>query len=93
MGNCGTVVHFGLPGEDDVFKIPALDFHTMDKEIRSAWLAPLAWPGAIRALEEGIVKVEQLITGTYPLEKTEEAIRLLKTNPGEQIKAQIEISK
>ena len=93
VGNCGTIVHFGLPNEDDVFKIPALSFHTMDKEIRSAWLAPLAWPGAIRALEEGIVKVDSLVTGTYPLEKTEEAIRLLKTNPGKQIKIQIEVSK
>ena len=93
VGNCGIVVHYGLPGGDDVFKIPALDFHTMDKEIRSAWLAPLAWPGAIRALKEGIVKVEQLITGTYPLEKTEEAIRLLKTDPGKQLKALIEVSK
>ncbi len=93
VGNCGTIVHFGLPNEDDEFKIPALSFHTMDKEIRSAWLAPLAWPGAIRALEERIVKVDTLVTATYPLEKTEEAIRLLKTNPGKQIKIQIEVSK
>lgn len=93
VGNCGVIVHFGLPNEDDVFKIPALSFHTMDKEIRSAWLSPLAWPAAIRSLEEGIVKVESLVTGTYPLEKTEEAIRLLKTNPGEQLKIQIEVSK
>ena len=93
VGNCGIIVHFGLPNEDDVFKIPALSFHTMDKEIRSAWLAPLAWPEAIRVLEEGIVKVEPLITSTYPLEKTEEAIRLLKTDPGKQLKAQIEVSK
>ncbi len=92
VGNCGTIVHFGLPNEDDAFKIPALSFHTMDKEIRSAWLAPLAWPRAIRALEEEIVKVDSLITGTYPLEKTEEAIRLLKTNPGQQIKIQIKVS-
>ncbi len=93
VGNCAVIVHFGLPNEGDVFKIPALSFHTMDKEIRSAWLAPLAWPGAIRSIEEGIVKVAPLITGTYPLEKTEEAIRLLKTNPGQQIKIQIEVSK
>jgi threonine dehydrogenase-like Zn-dependent dehydrogenase len=92
-GNCAVIVHFGLPNGDDVFRIPALSFHTMDKEIRSAWLAPLAWPGAIRSIEEGLVKVAPLITGTYPLEKTEEAIRLLKTNPGKQIKIQIEVSK
>jgi len=93
VGNCGTIVHFGLPGEDDVIKIPALSFHTMDKEIKSAWLAPLAWPEAIRSIEEGFVNVEELITSTYPLEKTEEAIRLLKEDPGEQLKVQIEVSK
>ena len=91
VGNCAVIVHFGLPNADDVFKIPALSFHTMDKEIRSAWLAPLAWPAAIRSIEEGLVKVDRLITGTYPLEDTEKAIRTLKTNPGNQIKIQIAI--
>ena len=91
-GNCGIIVHFGLPNEDDIIKIPALSFHTMDKEIRSAWLAPLAWPTAIRSIEEGLVKVEPIITGTYPLEETEKAIVELKNNPGKQLKVQIEVS-
>ncbi|MDD5659227.1 MAG: alcohol dehydrogenase catalytic domain-containing protein [Actinomycetota bacterium] len=91
-GNCATIVHYGLPNEDDVFEIPALSFHTMDKEIRSAWLAPLAWAQTIRIIENGLVKFDSLITGTYPLEKTEEAIRLLKTDPGQQIKIQIKVS-
>ncbi|MBN1299166.1 MAG: alcohol dehydrogenase catalytic domain-containing protein [Actinobacteria bacterium] len=92
LGNCGIAIHFGLPNEDDIFKIPALSFHTMDKEIRSAWLAPFAWPTAIRSLEAGLVKVEELVTGEYPLEKTEEAIRTLKTNPGKHLKIQIAVS-
>ncbi|MEI7616403.1 MAG: alcohol dehydrogenase catalytic domain-containing protein [Actinomycetota bacterium] len=92
-GNCSIIVHFGLPNEGDVFKIPALSFHTMDKQIRSAWLAPLSWATAIKSIQEGLVKVEPILTGTYPLEKTEEAIRLLKTNPGEQLKIQIIVSK
>jgi threonine dehydrogenase-like Zn-dependent dehydrogenase len=64
----------------------------MDKEIRSAWLAPLAWPAAIRSIEEGLVKVEPLITSTYSLEDTEKAIRKLKTDPGKEIKIQIAVS-
>lgn len=92
-GNCSIIVHFGLPNEGDVFKIPALSFHTMDKQIRSAWLAPLSWATAIKAIDEGLIKVEPILTGTYPLEKTEEAIRLLKSDPGEQLKIQIEVSK
>lgn len=92
VGNCGVIVHYGLPNEDDVFKIPALSFHTMDKEIRSAWLAPLAWAQTLRSIETELVKFDSLITGTYPLEKTEEAIRLLKENPGQQLKIQIKVS-
>jgi L-iditol 2-dehydrogenase len=88
-GNAGITVHFGLPNEDDVMKIPALSFHTMDKEIRSAWLAPLSWPTAIRVIKEGLVDVESMITHTYPLEETEKAIIDLKNRVDDPMKVQI----
>lgn len=89
--NCAIIVHFGLPNEDDVIHIPALSFHTMDKEIRSSWLAPLAWPTAIRSIEEGLVNVEELVTHTYPLEETEKAIINLKNRVDNPMKVQIVI--
>jgi L-iditol 2-dehydrogenase len=70
-------------------KIPALSFHTMDKEIRSAWLAPLAWPTAIRVIKEGLVDVESMVTHTYPLEETEKAIVDLKNRVDDPMKVQI----
>ncbi len=88
-GNCSIILHFGLPGGDDVFKIPALSFHTMDKQIRSAWLAPLAWPAAIRAIQEGLVRVKPLVSHTFPLEEAEKAIRMLKEKTGNPMKIQI----
>lgn len=88
-GNSAITVHFGLPNEDDVMKIPALSFHTMDKEIRSAWLAPLAWPTAIRVIKEGLVDVESMITHSYPLEDTEKAIIDLRNRVGDPMKVQI----
>jgi L-iditol 2-dehydrogenase len=91
-GNAAIIVHFGLPNEDDVIKIPALSFHTMDKEIRSTWLAPLTWPTAIRVIREGLVDVEKLITHSYPLEETEKAIRDLKNGIGDPVKVQIVVS-
>jgi len=91
-GNAGITVHFGLPNEDDVMKIPALSFHTMDKEIRSSWLAPLVWPTAIRVIQEKLVDVEALITHTYPLEETEKAIRDLAERIDDPMKAQIIVS-
>jgi len=86
---CGIIVHFGLPNEDDVIHIPALSFHTMDKQIRSAWLAPLAWPTAIRAIQEGIVQPEPLVSHTFPLEETEKAIRNVRDRVDDPMKVQI----
>ena len=70
-------------------KIPALSFHTMDKQIRSSWLAPLVWPTAIRVIQEGLVKVDSLITHSYPLEETEKAIIDLKNRVDDPMKVQI----
>ena len=88
-GNCSIILHFGLPNEDDVIHVPALSFHTMDKEIRSSWLAPLTWPTAIRILEEGLINVKDLISHRYPLEETKRAIINLKSRVDNPMKAQI----
>ncbi|MBC8387207.1 MAG: hypothetical protein H8E13_04065, partial [Actinobacteria bacterium] len=88
-GNCAILVHFGLPNEDDVIHVPALSFHTMDKQIRATWLAPLSWPTAIRILEEGLINVKDLISHRYPLEETERAIIDLKSRVDNPMKAQI----
>ncbi|MBN1837192.1 MAG: alcohol dehydrogenase catalytic domain-containing protein [Spirochaetales bacterium] len=88
---CSILVHFGLPDAEDVIHVPALSFHTMDKQIRSAWLAPLSWPAAIRAIDTGIVKVKDLVSHTYKLEDTEKAIRSLKERKGDPMKVQIVI--
>jgi len=82
-------VHFGLPDEGDVIKVPALSTHTMDKQIRFSWLAPLSWPAAIRSISEGLVDVESLVTSTVPLEATESAIRALRNRIGDPMKVQI----
>jgi L-iditol 2-dehydrogenase len=88
-GNAAILVHFGLPNTGDVIKVPALSTHTMDKEIRFSWLAPMVWPTAIRALAEGLVKVESLVTSTVPLVKTGEAIRALKARKDNPVKVQV----
>jgi L-iditol 2-dehydrogenase len=88
-GNAAILVHFGLPNEGDVIHVPALSTHTMDKEIRFSWLAPLSWPPAIRAISEGLLDVESLVTDTVPLEKTEDAIRHLKERVDDPVKVQV----
>ena len=88
-GNAAILVHFGLPNEGDVIQVPALSTHTMDKEIRFSWLAPLSWPAAIRSISEGLVDVEALTSYTVPLEETEHAIRDLKDRIGDPTKVQV----
>ena len=88
-GNAAIIVHFGLPGEKDVIHVPALSTHTMDKEIRFSWLAPLMWPTTLDILANGLVKVKPLLTHSYPLEQTEGAIRAVQDREGNVIKAQI----
>jgi threonine dehydrogenase-like Zn-dependent dehydrogenase len=88
-GNAAILVHFGLPNTDDVIHVPALSTHTMDKEIRFSWLAPLSWPTAIRAISEGLVNVESLVTSAVPLDKAERAIRDLRERTGDPVKVQV----
>ncbi len=88
-GNAAILVHFGLPNTGDVIKVPALSTHTMDKEIRFSWLAPMVWPTAIRAISEGLVKVESLVTSTVALPKAGAAIRALKNREADPIKVQV----
>ena len=88
-GNAAILVHFGLPNEGDVIHVPALSTHTMDKQIRFSWLAPLVWPTAIRAISEGLLDVESLVTETAPLVETEQVIRALTQRVDDPIKVQI----
>jgi len=90
-GNCSIIVHFGLPDGDAKFCIPALKFHTMDKQIRSAWLAPGVWPQTLRMVNEGLVDVSSLVTHTVPLEDTVKALEMLKSNDDNPMKIQVKI--
>ncbi|MGC8880320.1 MAG: zinc-dependent alcohol dehydrogenase [Anaerolineae bacterium] len=88
-GNAAILVHFGLPNTDDVIHVPALATHTMDKEIRFSWLAPLSWPTAIRMISEGLVNLEGLVSSTVPLADTGKAIRMLRERANDPVKVQV----
>jgi threonine dehydrogenase-like Zn-dependent dehydrogenase len=88
-GGAAIIVHFGLPNEGDVIHIPALDFHTADKEIRASWLAPGVWPTTIHMIQEGLLNLEPLVSTCYPLPQAADAIRNLRSRTGDPIKVQI----
>jgi threonine dehydrogenase-like Zn-dependent dehydrogenase len=88
-GNAAILVHYGLPNEGDVIHVPALETHTMDKEIRFSWLAPGTWPAAIRIISEGLVDLESLVSNAVPLEETGPALRDLRSRIGDPMKVQV----
>lgn len=85
-GAGATIVYFGLPGEKDMIQVPALSCIQSDKTIKFAWLAPLVWPTAIRAVANGLVNLEKTFTHRFPLEELEEGIQFMKNGKGDKIK-------
>ncbi|MCZ6794691.1 MAG: alcohol dehydrogenase catalytic domain-containing protein [Planctomycetota bacterium] len=90
-GKASTLVIFGLPGDDDVIKMPALDCMLADKTIRYSWLAPDTWPDAVEMIVSGTVKLEPIQSHKFPLDDLAEAIRKLRDREDNTIKTLITV--
>ncbi len=91
-GRASTIVIFGLPGDKDVIKMPALQCMLMDKTIRYSWLAPTTWPEAVDAIAKGKVKIARIQTHRMPLDKLADAIRMLRDREDNTIKTLITVA-
>ncbi|MBI4584684.1 MAG: alcohol dehydrogenase catalytic domain-containing protein [Planctomycetes bacterium] len=91
-GRESTLVIFGLPGDQDVYKIPGLESMLMDKTIRFSWLAPNTWPEAVDAIATGKVKLEPIQTHHMPLKELPEAIQRLRDREDKTIKTLISVT-
>jgi len=89
-GKHSTVVFFGLPGEKDEVRIPALRTIFQDKTIRFSWLAPASWPLATTALFTGMIDPGPLITHRFPLKDLVHALDFVQERREGVIKAVIE---
>ncbi len=85
-GPASTIVYFGLPGPEDTIEVPALDTITSDKTIKFSWLAPLVWPTAIRAVGNGLLDLDKLITHKFSLEDAEVGIKFMKESTEDKLK-------
>jgi L-iditol 2-dehydrogenase len=88
-GKASTIVFFGLPGEKDVIKIPALETLQSDKHVIFSWLAPYTWNEALSALTSGKLKAKELVTHRFPLDKVREGIEFMGSGEKEKIKGMI----
>jgi len=89
-GRRSRVVFFGLPADTAVIKVPALQSILWDKTIRFSWLAPLTWPGAVKAIASGQVDLSMICTHRYPLDQLKEALADVKDRKGDPIKAVVQ---
>ena len=90
-GKASTLVIFGLPGDNDVIKMPALDCMLADKTIRYSWLAPTSWPEALEMIASGKAKLEPIQSHRFRLEDLAEAIRKLRDREDNTIKTLITV--
>ncbi len=86
-GRRSIIVFFGLPGENDVVEVPALQSIFWDKTIKFSWLAPLTWPKAINAISTKLIDVESLVTHKFKLEELVSALEKVKNRVGNPLKA------
>jgi L-iditol 2-dehydrogenase len=86
-GRRSVIVFFGLPGEKDIVPVPALKTTFFDKRIKFSWLAPLTWPKSLKAISEGLIDVDALVTHKYKLEELIPALEKVKNRVGNPLKA------
>ncbi|MBI4600860.1 MAG: alcohol dehydrogenase catalytic domain-containing protein [Planctomycetes bacterium] len=92
-GRASIVVLFGLPGDKDEYKIPALKCMLEDKTVKFSWLAPTTWPEALDAIAKGRVKISRIQSHRMPLESLAEAIRMLRDREDNTIKTLIQVGR
>lgn len=85
-GRRSTIVYFGLPSDEAVVRVPALEQIFWDKTIRFSWLAPGTWQTALGALASGLVNVEPLVTHTFKLEELADALTKVRDRVGKPMK-------
>lgn len=86
-GRRSRVVFFGLPADDAMVNVPALESILWDKTIRFSWLAPLVWPTAIEAMASGQVDLSMICTHTMKLDDLKQGLGDVKDRKGNPIKA------
>jgi len=86
-GRRARIVFFGLPPDDAVVRIPALQTILWDKTIHFSWLAPHTWPTALDAIARGLVDVKSLATHKFGLEDLVKGIADVRDRVGDVMKA------
>lgn len=85
-GRRARIVFFGLPADDAVVRVPALQTIFWEKQVRFSWLAPLTWPTALDAIATGLVNVKSLATQIIDVGSLAKGIKDVKERVGNPVK-------
>ncbi len=89
-GRRARIVFFGLPADDAMVRVPALQSILWDKTIHFSWLAPQTWPTALDAIGRGLVNVKPLKTKEIKLDQLEQGIKDVSTRTGNPMKVVVQ---
>lgn len=85
-GPCSTVVFFGLPGPEDLLKVPVLDAIQSERTLKFSWLAPLVWDNVFAMIASGQINLKPIITQRFSFDDTEKGIVFMKESKEPKIK-------
>lgn len=86
----GTIMLFAVPRPDEDVSVPLNDFWTSEiKVMASYYTSPSDICTAIKLIESGRVKVDDMITHKLPIERTQQGFKLV-ADAGESMKVIIE---
>lgn len=90
-GKRSRTVFFGgaAYGTHDFVKLYLWESTSADKELLFSWLAPYTFAPSPKAIGTGMVKVKPLITHSFPIEKTAEAIETAEKRIRNALKVQV----
>lgn len=85
-GASSTVVYFGLPGPEDLLKVPVLEAIQSDRTLKFSWLAPLVWDNVFNAVAAKQIDLAPLTTHKFSFEDCEKGIKFMKEGKENKIK-------
>ena len=85
--NCGTLFFFGVCPKDEVIQISPYEIFRRDLTVCGSFALRNTFAPAIRFLQNGVVKVEPLLSHRLPFEQFEEALAVMRS--GESMKVQV----
>lgn len=86
-GKGGRTILYGLPGDDDQIQFPVKHMIMNQVTVIGVTNNELAWDPLIDLVASGKVNAKDMVTHSFPIEKTEEAVKIATERPVGFIKA------